>query len=142
MKPLTNISIVSLILLTGCIPDVYNTKPEVRGLAGAAPVQTLFEPTTNAQATLRPGGKLVVELQSNPTTGYYWSQTSGETGVLAFLTDDYVADPAPEGVVGSGGRQVITFEAVAPGRTTLVLSYQRSPQDVAETRSIKIKVIE
>ena len=141
MKQIMVLTAACLGLVSACIPDVMNTKPEVRGLAGAAPVQTLFEPASSAEATLRPRGELVVKLASNPTTGYYWSQVGGDDGIVTQLSDDYVADPAPDGVVGSGGQQVITFQAVAAGKTSLVLSYQRSPEDVAETRKIKVRVI-
>ena len=58
------------------------------------------------------------------------------------LSEDYYADPAPEGIVGSGGHQLFVFEALATGRSNLVLSYERSPEDVAETLTLKIRVID
>ena len=129
-------------LLTACIPDIMNTKPEVQGLEGAAPVQTFTDPKTGTEITLRPGGKLNLKLESNPTTGYYWLLQEPDTKLITLLSDDYFADPAPEGVVGSGGHQMFVFEAVATGRTSLTLSYERSPEDVFETLKLKIKVIE
>lgn len=134
--------IVPLLLVTGCIPDVMNTKPEVRGLEGAAPIQTLFNPEAKSEVTLRPGGELIVRLASNLTTGYYWVQTAGDDAVVAQVSEGYTADPAPEGIAGSGGMQEFQFEGLAKGKTTLVLRYQRSSEGPAEQREIAVKVVE
>ncbi|MFN3213171.1 MAG: protease inhibitor I42 family protein [Henriciella sp.] len=132
----------SVFLLSACIPDIMNTKPEVRGLEGAAPVQTFTDPESGTEVTLRPGGKLNLKLDSNPTTGYYWYLKDIDASKVDQLSDDYFADPAPEGITGSGGHQMFVFEALSTGKSNLVLSYERSPQDVAETLKLKIKVVE
>ena len=134
--------IVGASILTACIPDIMNTKPEVQGLEGAAPVQTFTDPATGTDITLRPEGKLNLKLDSNPTTGYYWYLKDIDSSQLDQLSDEYFADPAPEGLVGSGGHQLFVFEALAKGKSKLTLSYQRSPQDVAETLTLNIKVVE
>ncbi|MEM9573307.1 MAG: protease inhibitor I42 family protein [Pseudomonadota bacterium] len=141
MKHLS-IVVFGAILLTGCIPDIMNTKPEVRGLEGAAPVQTFTDPASGTDITLRPEGQLRLKLDSNPTTGYYWYLKDIDASKIDQLSEGYFADPAPEGLTGSGGHQMFVFEALAKGRSTLVLSYERSPEDVAETLQLKIKVIE
>lgn len=129
-------------LLSACIPDIMNTQPEVRGLEGAAPVQTFTDPESGTTITLRPGGKLNLKLDSNPTTGYYWYLKDIDASRVDELSERYFADPAPEGITGSGGHQMFVFEALQVGKSNLVLSYERSPQDVAETLKLKIKVIE
>lgn len=141
MKPLAAI-LISASLLTACIPDIMNTKPEVQGLEGAAPVQTFANPANGTDITLRPEGQVYLKLDSNPTTGYYWYLKDIDASQLDQLSDEYFADPAPEGLVGSGGHQVFLFEALATGKSKLKLSYERSPQDVAETLTLNIKVIE
>lgn len=128
--------------LSACVPDIMNTQPEVRGLEGAAPVQTFTDPQSGTTVTLRPGGKLNLKLDSNPTTGYYWYLKDIDASLVDQLSEDYFADPAPEGVTGSGGHQMFVFEALRTGRANLKLSYERSSQDVAETLTLKIKVIE
>lgn len=133
---------LGLTALAACIPDIMNTQPEVRGLEGAAPVQTFTDPQTGTTITLRPGGKLNLKLQSNPTTGYYWYLKDSDETQISQLSEDYFADPAPDGLVGSGGHQMFVFEALTKGRSKLALSYERSPEDVAETLTLKIKVIE
>lgn len=141
MKPLAAI-LIGASLLTACIPDIMNTKPEVQGLEGAAPVQTFANPANGTDITLRPEGQVYLKLDSNPTTGYYWYLKDIDASQLDQLSDEYFADPAPEGLVGSGGHQVFLFEALATGKSKLKLSYERSPQDVAETLTLNIKVIE
>ena len=130
------------LMVTACIPDIMNTEPEVKGLEGAAPVQTFTDPASGTEITLRPGGKLNLKLDSNPTTGYFWYLKDIDASQLDELSNDYNADPAPEGLVGSGGHQLFVFEALSTGKSNLVLSYERSPEDVAETLKLKIKVIE
>ena len=134
--------VAAVTLLAACVPDIMNTEPEVKGLEGAAPVQTLTDPESGTNVTLRPEGKLELKLDSNPTTGYFWYVKDIDASKIDQLSDDYRADPAPEGLVGSGGHQLFIFEALATGKSTLKLSYERSPQDVAETLTLKIKVVE
>ncbi|MEL6724272.1 MAG: protease inhibitor I42 family protein [Pseudomonadota bacterium] len=129
-------------LLTACVPDILNTEPEVRGLEGAAPVQTFTDPESGTDITLRPGGQLRLKLESNPTTGYFWFLKDIDASQIDQLSDDYVADPAPEGMVGGGGHQLFVLEALSTGRSKLVLSYQRHPEDVFETITLNIKVRE
>lgn len=133
---------IGAFVLAGCIPDVMNTKPEVRGLEGAAPVQTFTDPADGTDVTLRPGGKLQLKLDSNPTTGYYWYLKDIDASQIDELSEDYVADPAPEGIVGSGGHQMFVFEALSTGKSKLKLSYERSPEDVAGSLTLNIKVRE
>lgn len=130
------------LMLSACVPDIMNTEPEVKGLEGAAPVQTFTDPASGTEVTLRPGGKLNLKLDSNPTTGYFWYLKDIDASQLDELSNDYNADPAPEGLVGSGGHQLFVFEALSTGKSNLVLSYERSPEDVAETLKLKIKVVE
>ena len=134
--------VTAVTLLAACVPDIMNTEPEVKGLEGAAPVQTLTDPESGTNVTLRPEGKLELKLDSNPTTGYFWYVKDIDASKIDQLSDDYRADPAPEGLVGSGGHQLFVFEALATGTSTLKLSYERSPQDVAETLTLKIKTVE
>ncbi|MEL7285722.1 MAG: protease inhibitor I42 family protein [Pseudomonadota bacterium] len=129
-------------LLAACIPDIMNTKPEVQGLEGAAPVQTFTDPANGTDITLRPDGQLNLKLDSNPTTGYYWYLKDIDASQLDELSNEYYAEAAPEGVVGSGGHQLFVFQALATGKSKLKLSYERSPQDVAETLVLDIRVIE
>lgn len=104
--------------------------------------QVFVDPASDSRIDLVLGGTFQLLLTSNPTTGYYWYQTAGDEAVIEQVSEAYTADPAPEGLVGSGGRQEFEFEAIGAGRTVLRLSYQRSEDDVADTVELNVAVSE
>jgi len=67
-----------------------------------------------------------VELNGNPTTGYTWVYTMSPEGVLREISNEYIPDNTVEGVVGSGGKYIFTFEALINGETELIFSYLRA----------------
>jgi len=77
------------------------------------------------QITLSPGDSLVVTLDSNATTGFSWSVAgiSDET-VVDEVSNEYQA-PDSE-LMGAGGQEVWTFEAVDEGTSTIEMQYSRS----------------
>ena len=85
------------------------------------------------------GGRIVVSLASNPTTGYDWELMELDAAVVESTDVSYVPDPAPPGWVGGGGTAVWQFTALAEGETALRLEYGRDfepeedPADVFET---------
>jgi len=133
----------ALLLATSCVADIaeLDAQPEAR-VAPLAEPQILVDPTSGMDLTLRPNQKLNLKLTSNPTTGYYWYQTGGEVTVIMLTEETYVADPAPEGLTGSGGHQHFVFAAGVSGETELRLSYERGPDDVAETLSLNVRITE
>ena len=134
-------SLSVILCLAACAGDIMNTEPEVQGLEGAAPLQTLTNPQGTQSVTLRPGGQVKLLLSSNPTTGYFWYVKPDSSDKLTLLESYYDADPVPEGIVGSGGVQTFLFEATdVTGRQTLKFSYQRSDFDVADGFVLKTKV--
>ena len=84
------------LLLAGC---------SLRGGAAAVPAAT----------QVAPGDRFDLRLEANPSTGYAWSLGKP-------------LDAAPGGappLAGQGGNEIWTFEAVAPGRTTISMFYAR-----------------
>ena len=77
------------------------------------------------EVTLARGGKLIVSLGSNPSTGYTWEEQTKNTdpAVLKQVKHERVA--AKEARPGAGGSQTWTFEALKGGSTTLDFSYGR-----------------
>ncbi|MEM1087177.1 MAG: protease inhibitor I42 family protein [Pseudomonadota bacterium] len=131
---------LTAVFLSGCAQDVLNTQPEVRGLEGAAPSQTLIGPETGTNINLRVGGQVRIELAANVTTGYLWEITGINEDALKVVDNLYVSDAVPEGLVGAGGTRVFIFEAISAGRFDLELTHQRSPEDVAEVRVLTVKI--
>lgn len=111
---------------------VYEGPPRVSQIAEG----TLFaEPQNNVVLLMMPDTSYTFSLISNPTTGYYWTCTSSNQDIVRVgEKSDYVADPAPEGLVGSGGKQIFTMDAGQEGSSNLACSYQRSASDVIKTR--------
>jgi predicted secreted protein len=66
-----------------------------------------------------------VELEGNATTGYSWIYTMSPEGIIHELSNEYIPNKTNDGIVGSGGKYIFTFEAVSEGEAELVFSYLR-----------------
>ncbi|MDR2035357.1 MAG: protease inhibitor I42 family protein [Coriobacteriales bacterium] len=66
-----------------------------------------------------------VKLSGNPTTGYNWTYTLDNEGVVKELSNKYVEDPNPNNFDGVGGMYIFEFESVAKGETTISFFYAR-----------------
>jgi inhibitor of cysteine peptidase len=76
------------------------------------------------EVTIPQGSKLVIELGSNPSTGFNWSKASvADPAVLEEIDSKYV-EPAGQ-VVGAAGTQVWTFTASKEGTTRVEMQYGR-----------------
>jgi inhibitor of cysteine peptidase len=90
---------------------------------------------------LKKGQTLVVTLEGNPTTGYSWEvaeplneQVLRQVGEAEFK--------AESDRVGAGGVQILRFEAVNAGKTTLELVYHRPwEKDVEPLETYSIQVV-
>ncbi len=80
-------------------------------------------------------------LESNPTTGFGWdiSKPLDEKSVC-FVSSEYVA--AETGLAGSGGREIWTFRAIAPGKTAISFKYFRPwEKDVPPSKELVFNVL-
>lgn len=113
-------------------------------LAGCGPKDSNFTDTNNGQpATIKVGGRIIVELEANPTTGFTWEVSNIDTTILKQLGETEYKPASSAPMPGSGGTQVLRFEAVAPGTTTLTLIYHRifeTNVPPAKTYTIKVTV--
>jgi predicted secreted protein len=81
-------------------------------------------PAQTASADIPVEGTLVVTLCSNPSTGYSWSDpVVDDPGILAFTGS--TSEPAASPLPGAPGTQILGFEAIAAGSTTVNLSYDQ-----------------
>ena len=77
------------------------------------------------QIELAPGDSLVVTLDSNPSTGFAWSISAiTDEGVINDVGSEFVG--ADTGMMGAGGQEVWTFEALDEGTSTIEMQYSRS----------------
>ena len=101
----------------------------------------LKEENSGQKVTLDVGQTLTLTLKSNPTTGYQWQIAQLEEAVLKLSSYEYRADMPI--TIGSGGVDVWSFEAQAPGQTTLRLEYVRPWEEGKEpiqTFSVEVVV--
>ncbi len=83
------------------------------------------------EVTLAPGDTLVIELGSNPTTGYRWTEKPANSSpkVLKQAKHEYIQrggkDPNGKPILGAGGVETWIFRAAKSGKVTLGFSYGR-----------------
>ena len=67
----------------------------------------------------------LINLRSNPTTGFRWQVQDAAPGVLRSLGPEVYSNPEDSGLVGSAGQSSWRFEAAQPGSGRLLLVYRR-----------------
>ena len=77
------------------------------------------------QIELSPGDSLVVTLDSNPSTGFSWSISAiSNEAAIDDVSNEFKG--ADTGMMGAGGQEVWTFEALDKGTSTIEMQYSRS----------------
>ena len=82
---------------------------------------------------------VTVSLDANATAGYAWTGfvIGGDSVVLNSAEGTYVADEAPEGMGGAGGRTYYTLIPVKPGSSIVIFNYARGWEpDAVEQRVV------
>jgi len=69
------------------------------------------------------GDTIVVSLDANPTTGYTWEFTAGDT--FDIVSSQYQEGTHPEGVLGAGGTQIVTLKVTKAGASDLTGMYRQ-----------------
>lgn len=134
------------LFLSACHPDPFGLDPEVN-IDPEEKVETANMIFTGEQApgeitNLTIDDVFKVELDANPSTGIWWSEPDFDETVLTLVSNEYIADPAPEGLVGSGGTRVMNFKAVGIGATNITSTYSRGGGEVFETLDMVVEVTE
>lgn len=73
---------------------------------------------------LKQGDKLVLHLESNPSTGYQWQVETMNSDLLDWVEGPSFVPSAPS-LIGSGGTSSFGFLALKKGRSSLRLVYRR-----------------
>ena len=98
--------------------------------------------SSGKQVEIAAGGSFTITLDSNATTGYNWELKGiSDTAVLEKADNKYEA-PA-SGLMGAGGKEVWTFEAMKAGTSTLTMEYSQpwaGGQKSANTFSLTVVV--
>ena len=86
---------------------------------------------SSSSKSLGKGKVMVLELESNPSTGYDWVyETTGDAEL--FLDREDYRDANDANMVGAGGIRVLYFKGTKEGSANLVLTYKR-PWEGGET---------
>jgi len=68
---------------------------------------------------------ITIELEGNPTTGFTWVYAMAPEGIVREVSNEYIPSNTSRDAVGSGGKFVFVFEAIASGETELFFKYLR-----------------
>ena len=80
--------------------------------------------TPNATLSAKTNEQFHITLSSNPTTGYEWQIASiSHPNVVGFVSSEYI--PPTSELLGAGGKQVLTFNALQEGNAIVKLQYVR-----------------
>jgi len=112
--------------------------------AGEGPEELRVTERDAGQAVDLNGEVLVVNLESNPSTGYGW-QVQGLDARLLRQLDPTEWVPYTPGKLGAPGTQTLRFAAIGKGRTTLNLVYARPWETAAaplKSYSLDVQVVE
>jgi inhibitor of cysteine peptidase len=95
------------------------------GTAGCRPQTVNLDANGNGESVeTTVGGRLIITLPANPSTGYTWEVQGGAAPVLELVGEPEFTSDNPD-LLGAGGSLTLTFRAAQPGTTTLVLVYHR-----------------
>ena len=81
--------------------------------------------------------KITLKMCANPSTGFGWSYTMLQTGVMELESREYVAPE--DGLVGSAGLDVWTFKSIKAGTTEIKMEYSKGTE-TEWTYSMKVTV--
>ncbi len=91
---------------------------------------------------LNQGDKLVLHLESNPSTGYQWQVEMMSDDLLDWVEGPSFVPSAPQ-LIGSGGTSSFGFVAVRKGRASLRLVYRRPWEEgkpPVRTVSLRVRI--
>ena len=111
----------------------------IMGQAGC-PLMPVEPPVENVTVKkIKVNESFVIELKSNPTTGYSWKADFDEN-FLSLVKSEYVPD-SPE-LIGSGGVEKFTFTSLKQGTTTITMNYKRPWEEASiETQVFKVTIL-
>ena len=94
------------------------------------------------QVIVNSSDKIILTLESNPTTGYGWQVIEIDNAILVLEGDpEYKQSPGTEGLTGAGGTETFRLKAVSTGETTLGLGYMHPWESVPPIETFSIQVV-
>ncbi|NIS79051.1 MAG: hypothetical protein GTO14_02240 [Anaerolineales bacterium] len=87
------------------------------------------------------GEVLVLELESNPTTGYVWEVDEIDEMLLRLQGEPAYKASSGREFVGAGGVEVFRFEALSSGVAVLELIYHRPWEEEKPIKTFSVRVV-
>jgi predicted secreted protein len=114
-------TLLALVVTAGC--SLWSSSPEAKPAA----------------MVVAPGERFTIVLDANRSTGFRWEIARPfDAAVVALVDTTYQEEP--NAAPGQGGKEVWTFDAVAPGWTKIQLAYRRPWEDLAPARTVAYSV--
>ena len=93
----------------------------------------LPNPRSRLSCGAAPGRQFTIVLDANHSTGFQWELAkTPDTDVVTHAGTTY--EQEPDAPLGAGGKEVWTFDAVAPGWAKIELVYRRPWEEMAPAR--------
>lgn len=86
-----------------------------------------------AEVVAQPGQPFTIALDANHSTGFQWELAKPPDGDVVTHTGT-TYEQEPNAPLGSGGKEIWTFEPVAPGWAKIELVYRRPWEEMAPAR--------
>ena len=110
------------ILLMSCATFAPSITPTPSLIPTGVTPNPLPEPTDPTQVmVVKTNETFDIVLPSNPSTGYRWQIIAQDANLVQSIEQTYIAGQPV--MPGSGGMDVWTFTALAPGETTVQFGY-------------------
>ena len=84
----------------------------------------ILETDAASPITINVGEEFFIAMESNPSTGYSWTQQTGDGSVLAY-EGNVKQNPNPT-VPGAPGQQIFIYHANRSGTSTITFQYSRA----------------
>ena len=92
-----------------------------------APEELSVDITSSGKdVALTAGGILTITLDSNPATGYSWTENANISDRTVARQTDHKYQPPATSALGAGGKEIWTFKALKSGTSTISMEYRRS----------------
>lgn len=146
MKKNQLISAIMVVLVTLFGLSLSVTAQESTGLLNFVKVEVScdefrFQQNVTKSVKLNVHGRLDVELCSNPSTGYQWSDSAQISDHTVLWQTSHTRLPASSSALGAPGKERWTFQALGEGRTKISLEYGRPWEKAgADNWSLKLNV--
>eukprot|EP00826_Nyctotherus_ovalis_P022963 TRINITY_DN176_c0_g1_i16.p2 TRINITY_DN176_c0_g1~~TRINITY_DN176_c0_g1_i16.p2 ORF type:complete len:144 (-),score=35.18 TRINITY_DN176_c0_g1_i16:30-461(-) len=107
-------------------------------------IMNLVNLVTYGVATVKRGEPFIVELPSNPSTGYEWTVEREKLKIVNHVDKELVGQTKSDdsGRVGAPGKQLFTFMPKSEGMDTIVFLYRKNwePNDRSTIYNLRVNV--